>query len=213
MYKIYINDSPLVLCSSDEFQNMQHIKKDLSFLYTGNRKRLHNVIDMMEKGNNYSRIILYSDNLKKLWKEFKSIHKKIRAAGGIVHDEKGFLLAIFRKGTWDLPKGKLKKGETIRDCAIREVEEECGVTNIILGKKTGTTYHVYREKGQKVLKKSIWFQMKTDNQQLTPQLEEGIKDAIWVDGDEFLNQYDMYPNIRDILEKFMNLEIGEIKNK
>ena len=95
----------------------------------------------------------------------------------------------------------MKKNESIKDCAVREVEEECGITDIILKKKVGTTYHIYREKGQKILKKSVWFHMTTHNQSLTPQHEEGIKEAIWVDEDAFMEHYSMYPNIRDIMDK------------
>ena len=54
---------------------------------------------------------------------------KIIAAGGLVTNENNELLMIFRRGKWDLPKGKLDKGETIEECAIREVEEETGIGN------------------------------------------------------------------------------------
>ena len=42
------------------------------------------------------------------------------------------LLMIFRRGKWDLPKGKLDKGETFERCAVREIEEETGFRNLKL---------------------------------------------------------------------------------
>jgi 8-oxo-dGTP pyrophosphatase MutT (NUDIX family) len=60
--------------------------------------------------------------------------KTIVAAGGLVFNENKELLMIYRRSKWDLPKGKLDEGETIEECAIREVEEETGVQQIILGK-------------------------------------------------------------------------------
>ena len=58
--------------------------------------------------------------------------KQILAAGGLVTNAQGEILWIFRRGFWDLPKGKLDDGETIQSCAIREVEEETGIQNIKL---------------------------------------------------------------------------------
>ena len=57
----------------------------------------------------------------------------IEAAGGLVFNEKNELLMIFRRGFWDLPKGKVDEGETLEQCAVREVQEETGLQNIMLG--------------------------------------------------------------------------------
>ena len=46
----------------------------------------------------------------------------IKAGGGVVNNNKNQILFIYRLKRWDLPKGKLDKGETIRECAEREVE-------------------------------------------------------------------------------------------
>ncbi|MBK9671561.1 MAG: NUDIX domain-containing protein [Bacteroidetes bacterium] len=70
-----------------------------------------------------------------------SIYTKIEAAGGIVKNKQGQLLFIFRHGKWDLPKGKIEKGENEQDAALREVEEECGIAELTLQKKLTTTFH------------------------------------------------------------------------
>ena len=132
--------------------------------------------------------------------------RKIIAAGGLVTNQQEELLMIFRRGKWDLPKGKLDKGETIEDCAVREVEEETGIRNIQLGKLIAITYHDYFDSRikQDVTKESHWYAMKILNdQKLIPQKEEDITDIKWV------NEIDLkkclknsYPNIIEIVAKW-----------
>ena len=114
----------------------------------------------------------------------------IIAAGGLVTNEQNELLMIFRRGKWDLPKGKLDAGETIEACAIREVEEETGIRNIELGKLIGITHHDYFDPwiNEEVTKESHWFAMKIKKDQiLIPQTEEDITDIKWVDENELNN--------------------------
>ena len=130
--------------------------------------------------------------------------KTIIAAGGIIKNEDGKILFMYRRGKWDLPKGKLDEGETIEECAVREVEEETGLRNIILGELIGITYHQYTEKDEDIEKESHWFAMKVGgHQNLVPQLEEDIQELHWVAENElatYLNN--SYPNIIEIVEKF-----------
>lgn len=202
MYKIYINHSLLILCSLDVFREMDKGEISLSFLYSGNRKRLHNVIDLLEKSPKCQKCVIFATRPKELWKDFKNIQIYKKAAGGIVFNEQGELLVIFRRGFWDLPKGHTERGEKTQKTAIREVKEECGVNNLIIQEKIGSTYHIYRVKGKKVLKKSTWFHMTTHRQRLVPETEEDIEKAIWVNPRVFLEEYDMFPNIRGILENY-----------
>lgn len=205
MYKIYINHSLLILCSLEVFRELDKSRIALSFMYNGNRKRLHNVVDLLEKSSKNQRTVIYSTDLKSLWKDFKSIHEFRKAGGGIVFNEMGELLVIFRKGLWDLPKGHTKTGEKMKETALREVEEECGTSNLSIKRKVGQTYHVYRIKGRKVMKKSVWYHMTSPKQALIPQTKEHIEQAIWVNPEIFLEQYDMYSNIRDILKTHFRL--------
>ncbi len=125
----------------------------------------------------------------------------IDAAGGLVSNEENKYLFIYRKDKWDLPKGKLDKGEGFRTAAVREVEEECGITINSSGDKICKTYHIYEVNGVPVMKKTVWYWMRADNQpDLTPQLDEGITDARWLAvGDFMLVKENTYPLVRDVI--------------
>lgn len=142
--------------------------------------------DFMELHQNMSD--LYPNGLeiihpkpKKIWKLFKQNFKVIKAGGGLVRNEKDQLLFIFRLSKWDLPKGKLDEGETIKECAVREVEEECNLRNVQLHKKICNTYHTYTTSKNYMLKKSYWYDMTVNgDQKLIPQTKENITRAEWI---------------------------------
>lgn len=132
----------------------------------------------------------------------------IIAAGGLVFNEKNELLMMFRRGKWDLPKGKLDAGESIENCAVREVEEETGVGNIQLKKLIGKTYHEYFDKwiGADVFKETWWFLMHVKGtSNLTPQIEEDIEQVIWAN-EKLVEQclQNSYPNIIEIINSYVN---------
>ncbi len=112
--------------------------------------------------------------------------KGIVAAGGIVKNENGKTLIIFRREFWDLPKGKVEKGEKIINAAQREVEEETGVTIDSLQEEAVITYHCYRLKGNDCIKETHWYHMQARPGQadLTPQAEEDIEQALWASNEE-----------------------------
>lgn len=125
--------------------------------------------------------------------------KIIKAGGGLVRNEVGDVLMIFRRGHWDLPKGKLDPGETIEECALREVEEECGIGGLVLGPLVGTTEHEYTEHGEQIVKQTSWFEM-SGSGTLTPQTEEEIQLAQWVPTHEIQGLLDKaYPTIATLL--------------
>lgn len=130
--------------------------------------------------------------------------KEIVAAGGLVFNQDEKLLLIFRRGFWDLPKGKLDDGETIEQCAVREVEEEVGLSNIILQEFVDITTHEYFDKwvGTDVIKKTYWYKMSVPNQHFVLQTEEDIEKAVWIDKKEW-----------SVFEPFCYLNIQEIVNK
>ena len=109
--------------------------------------------------------------------------KVIRAGGGLLLNEHQELLMIFRRGSWDLPKGKLDEGETMEACALREVEEETGVGHLELGGLIGVTRHQYFDPYIKedVIKETHWYAMNVKGRPaLIPQTEEDITDIRWV---------------------------------
>jgi 8-oxo-dGTP pyrophosphatase MutT (NUDIX family) len=125
----------------------------------------------------------------------------IDAGGGVVYNENDEVLLILRRGKWDLPKGKLDPGESIIDCALREVIEETGLKNLTLLDKLTSSMYCYREKGQLVLKQVQWYKMRTaDRHQLTPQAEEDITEIKWINLQE-LDPYlqNTYDTIKEVL--------------
>lgn len=138
-----------------------------------------------EKLTNWE-VELVSDNTDKLWQVFQDGFKLIKAAGGLVKNANGEYLFIFRLGKWDLPKGKMEKGETSEIAAVREVEEECGISNLEIIRKLPSTFHIYFHKEEFVLKETFWFAMDYNaNEILIPQTEEAIEEAKWVHPSNF----------------------------
>lgn len=131
----------------------------------------------------------------------KKKFKVIKAAGGLVKNGEGDYLFIYRLNKWDLPKGKVDPGESMKRTAVREVEEECGVKIDYLGQKIITSYHVYQMKGDLVLKKTNWYEMGVNKvPKLKPQIDEDITKALWLPEDRFDKvRKNTYPLIADVL--------------
>ncbi len=135
--------------------------------------------------------------------------KLIEAGGGVVFEnqesssDNPLVLLIFRNGFWDLPKGKLEKGELIDECACREVAEETNSELPIILQKLPNTYHEYKEKGKKYGKTTHWYVMRFPNKQtnLLPQENEGIEEVAWVPLDEALEKVG-FDNLKDVLNSF-----------
>jgi 8-oxo-dGTP pyrophosphatase MutT (NUDIX family) len=133
------------------------------------------------------------------------LFKIIEAAGGIVQNDEKELLFIFRRGKWDLPKGKIEKDETKEESAIREVEEETGISNLTLKRKVGETYHIYKEKEKDILKISHWFYFSCKKQPLVAQTEEDITEATWIPTQEIKKpMLNTFENIRQIMHHFFD---------
>jgi len=204
MYKIYINENIIKLADSNKIKGKKSTKKSLIAPYTGKTKMLLSYIDMLEKTDRFDQIIIHHHDLPQLKADLNSLFKVIKAAGGVVTDEQEKLLFIFRRGHWDLPKGKIDLGERKKDAAIREVMEETGIKNVTLGEKLLTTRHTYRLKsGKRAMKKTYWYRMQAPHQKLTPQIEEDITSVKWVNMSKGLPKSDpIFLNILDVLNKY-----------
>lgn len=202
MYKIYINDTPLILVDTSGNPQPKIADDELVAFYPGKKKFLLNYIDLLEKVQRFKHITLYSADLAKMYRDFSSHFKIMEAAGGLVFNPKKELLVIYRRGSWDLPKGKIDPGETKEEAAVREVQEETGLQALNLGPYLGITHHTYKDqKGRRVLKLTHWFEMTTKESELTPQAEEDIEVAEWQAPKDFMmGNKSMYGSIKDIIE-------------
>ena len=152
-----------------------------------------------------STVTTYFVQIKNPRDYFAAIKEKfrvIKAAGGLVKNGEGDYLFIFRLGKWDLPKGKVDPGESMKKAAVREVEEECGIKVDYLGQKIITSYHIYQMKGEVVLKKTNWYEMGVNKvPKLKPQHEEDITEAVWLPKNRFGKiRKNTYPLIAEVLD-------------
>ena len=200
--KIYFNDKPLFLCDTiDKIIRPFIHHDDTVSIDELNAHTIKTMIHEMQEPKVHAGIFQHKD-LEELKKAFFKKFTLIQAAGGLVKNSENRILMIFRLGKWDLPKGKLDKGEELEDCAIREVEEETGLKNVKLNSPLLVTYHTYHEGTKFILKESHWFTMTIiGSQKLIPQTEEDIFDIKWIGTDE-VNSYlpKSFPLISDIIE-------------
>ena len=121
----------------------------------------------------------------------------------MINNQNEFLF-IYRGKKWDLPKGRIEKGETLEETAVREVQEECGLDSVDLSHFLITTYHLFFQGNRTKLKETHWYLMHSATEQnLVPQLEEGITKV------EFRNQIlkeealqNTYANIKLVFESY-----------
>ncbi|MFM7089828.1 MAG: NUDIX hydrolase [Bacteroidota bacterium] len=201
-YKIYINERPLILAKGNNILDFPAVPEThLLSLYQGNKRFLLNYVDALEKGGRFDAITLFYPDFDKMKADFQSLFEIIEAAGACVFNQQGELLVIYRRKSWDLPKGKIDPGESPLIAAIREVQEETGVSKLSVSHEIAQTWHTYRQV-KRILKHTYWFDMTTSDIGLTPQLEEDIEEARWVNPHHFLNDNDFsrYGNIRELVE-------------
>jgi len=152
--------------------------------------------------DNVSVLAFITSSLEKGFEKFRKQFKYICAAGGLIEKE-GSYLFIYRLKKWDLPKGKLDAGESPEEAAIRECEEECGITQLSITKELDPTYHIYEYKNGFAIKKTFWYAMSTKHtKELIPQTEEHIEKVVWfkpvqIQTEVFSNTY---PAILDVLK-------------
>lgn len=152
----------------------------------------------------YNSVTISSDNPEAAFTGFTAQFKRIEAAGGTVLSDDDELLMIKRNGRWDLPKGKREEGEEIAACAVREVQEECGVGALECGALCCVTHHIYKLHGEWVMKPTYWYHMRSRGEKaiLTPQIEEGIERVEWVRKEDISERVkDSYSTIKYVLNR------------
>ncbi|SFB33566.1 NUDIX hydrolase [Algoriphagus aquimarinus] len=222
--RIFVNDKPFDLISYEElnpaksYDTVYHQQEDLPAHLPWNDDILfhepsHDLIIRLlytlrtRKLKDLDSITLVTKDKAALKKFVKSRFSIIKAAGGVV-SKKDKMLLIFRLGKWDFPKGKFEKGETPKQCAVREVEEECAV-KVKAGKKICNTWHTYTQDRKSILKKTYWFEMDCLNDsQMTPQKEEGIDDIRWFyEGDAKIALINSYPSMRFLFKQYIKTHL------
>lgn len=221
--RIFVNDKPLDILSNkklesvskfslvfkegEAFENIKVWKGDILFEEPDETliiKVLYLLRTRKIKGLNS--ISFVTKDKKRLKAFIKSRFMIIKAAGGIVQRD-GDSLLIYRLGKWDFPKGKFEKGESAKECAVREVEEECNI-RVKAHEKICNTWHTYTKDRKSILKKTYWYDMSClSDEGMQPQKEEGIEDVRWLSAAETKKALkNSYPSMRYLAEKSLQLK-------
>jgi 8-oxo-dGTP pyrophosphatase MutT (NUDIX family) len=190
MYKVFVNNKPIILTSK--------VEKETNFKnYLLKTVHIGKVIKDLKNTNLESARLIDKDE-SKLLKNFLKLLPNAVAGGGKVYNDKGEVLFIYRNDKWDLPKGGAERRETIDQTAIREVEEETGVTGLRITKPLEMTYHIFKRNGRHKIKVTYWFEMKTNfSGELVPQEKEGITKVEWLTKEQIVvAMNNSYANIK-----------------
>jgi 8-oxo-dGTP pyrophosphatase MutT (NUDIX family) len=204
---IFFNDTKLDIMDASTAPNPKHFQVFIDLaaeelhpgdlihnvLITNARKKdVDTILDLLENKvfNQATSITIAVNDHEGAKNYLKSKYKIVKAAGGIV-EKKDKILMIYRLKMWDLPKGKLDKGEKPKAAAVREVEEETNI-KVKLGPKICNSWHTYSLNEKNILKKTSWFVMKClDDSNMKPQAEEDIEELKW------LKTKDLFHAIKD----------------
>lgn len=200
-YKVFLNEKRIGFVPGTNITLSK-----LSSILTENRD-IGAIIDWLqrfEKSDDQESVVEHPD-MEKMFQIFRSALLRVDAAGGVVKRGEQ-LLFIFRNGKWDLPKGKIDKGEKNKDAALREVEEECGISNHAIMKALPSTYHIFKSPyrktlGKWILKETFWFEMQyNETFEGAPQLDEGITELRWFNPNELDEVLaNTYENLKELI--------------
>lgn len=198
MYKVFFNDRKLIL--TDNFSKHFQVKYGLFYKYR-DEEDLKEIIYLYRQLSRIDSLYIFHSDIDELRDAFRSCFIPLNAAGGLVRNDKNELLLIYRKGKWDLPKGKLDRDEAFDQAALREVREETGLQKIVAERPLISTYHTYPYKDGLALKKTMWFEMIFEGDEIPrPQKEEDITEVRWVPADQLPAYMEKsYPAIRDVM--------------
>jgi len=208
MYKVFFNGSIIVLTSEIKRSSKNNISDELD---VSSYSVVNKIISEIEVEKSTSEFHLQYHDLNQLWDYFRSRFVEIPASGGLVRNDSGSFLFIRRLGVWDLPKGKIERKESPEHAAIREVGEECGLSQLKIIKQLDSTFHIYRSPylnfpDNLVLKETKWFLMSYAGSEIpVPEREENIEEVRWFASTEFDQVLaNTYSSLRDLLAKTMS---------
>ena len=190
MYKVFVNENVIILTNQIPFGskiNLFDIKKI-------------SLIDIVSNVKKHKKIFLFHKNSEKLILNFKKKIKVIFAGGGIVKNNLDETLFIYRRNKWDLPKGKIDKGETIDQTALREVKEETGIVDLKIVDFRTKTYHIFKKNNEYCLKETTWYNMVSNfDGEFIPELKEDITKVVWKNDKKIKKIKNTFPNIKLLL--------------
>jgi len=198
MYKVFFEDRTVFF--GDDFSRAFIKHKGLFYKYN-NFIELNELVGLFDSLTQIKNLYVLHENILSVFEEFKACFTVMEAGGGVVLNKAGEFLMIQRKGVWDLPKGKLEKGEDFRAAALRETEEETGLTALEVVEPLVSTYHTYHLSDKWILKKTKWFEMHYRGT-AAPKVQgrEGITDYRWVKpGSTGFIRENSYPSVLDVL--------------
>jgi 8-oxo-dGTP pyrophosphatase MutT (NUDIX family) len=225
--KLYINDkyiqilkaeeAHLGLSPDQEFDTLEEIQpnslRGLVLLKQSSHSDLNTLLGWIEykKLPNLATVICQTNNYDATKAYIKSQFRIVKAAGGLVKKDDRFLM-MHRLGKWDLPKGKLDKGEKTKAAAVREVVEECSI-EVKLEEKICTTWHTYIQEGRRILKKTSWYTMHCiDDSHMEPQYVENIDELRWMTFSECeIALKNSYRSIQGVFEAYIK-NMDDIKS-
>ena len=207
MYKVFFNEHQIV--SPGEFQNSFKDNIDQT-IEIQDIDELLSLFSRLEKSEYVVKLLIECKNGQNLQEMLAEHLRPIPAAGGLVQNPQHEILFIKRLGRWDLPKGKIEKGETAEQAAVREVEEECGISGLGICRELPATFHIYRSpfinrENNWVLKQTFWFEMEySANEQPKPQLEEQIETVRWFQKRELSEALEnTYASLKDMISLYL----------
>ena len=201
MYKVFVENRPIIICEKNTFP------LDCKLVFSEKVKSIEkDIFPLFEKHSPKTPIVILA---KDAFSEFNRLFEQysvIIAAGGIVRKQDEYLF-IKRFGKWDIPKGKLEKSEDPQLGAIREIEEECGISNPVVEQFICETYHTYREKNKSTLKKTYWYGLSySGDEELIPQEEEGISKVKWFKNSKLDKvRSNTYESILEVMDMYFGL--------
>ncbi|MNK35461.1 Diadenosine hexaphosphate hydrolase [compost metagenome] len=197
MYKVFIDNSVIEFLDSTE----ERPSKPYDLVLDSLENDLSGLLDQFDFSRaNTCLLVIYEDFELALNQIFHA-YEFMDAAGGIVRCDRRYLF-IERHGMWDIPKGKLDADEQPWEAAVREIEEECGIKGPVIDHLIGITFHTYSYMGRLTIKKNWWYALTySGSMEVTPQEEESITQAIWIEKDEWdMIRGNTYDSIREVLD-------------
>jgi ADP-ribose pyrophosphatase YjhB (NUDIX family) len=200
-YKVYFSNRPVIFTQSEPEASL--IFKGAEIIRSCGKMDILLIESAVARGA--KAIYVVCTDVEGAWKKFSEQFEFVQAAGGLVLNDEGKLLFIYRHEKWDLPKGKVEDNEQIDAGALREVEEECAIGDLEILYPLQSSWHTYIQKGDPMLKCTAWYVMKYNGTAIPqPQLEEGITETRWLDVTELnIVKANTYPSVLDVIEDFL----------